>query len=483
MLLNNFSDFQSYKNKIGVNMDIHIWVSSYSSILSVADQNRIFCKICKDSFKCDRPSKITKHLETNKHKTNASIQSSKCNTDTDTFMYELCEAFVCADIPFAKLNNPTLKTFLEKYCKRKIPDESTIRRGYITPVYNNVVSEIKDQLSEQKVWISVDETHNSLGLSVANVIVGHLDKSCHMKPYLVTSKVLNATNFQTISNLVEESLNFISIKLENILLLVTDGASYMLKAGKTLKENMPNLIHVTCFVHNLHRVAEFIRNEFKVIDNIISDCKKIFLKCPSRIQTFRNINPNLALPPQPVITRWGTWLKAALYYAENYDSVKNVILNLPNDSVTITRVKTLFESDVSIENLNFIQKYFNELPSVITVLETRGLSLTKSFETFDNFVYSLETIPGDFGARLREYVKELKLKNPGYKELNEIRLALLENNTSNLHSDIEFYSYAPVSSVEVERSFSVYKSILSDRRHQLTVDNLEKLLIINWNRR
>lgn len=41
--------------------------------------------------------------------------------------------------------------------------------------------------------------------------------------------------------------------------------------------------------------------------------------------------------------------------------------------------------------------------------------------------------------------------------------------------------YAPVTSVDVERSFSIYKHILSDRRQSFNVNNLEKHVIINVN--
>jgi len=32
--------------------------------------------------------------------------------------------------------------------------------------------------------------------------------------------------------------------------------------------------------------------------------------------------PNLALPPQPILTRWGTWLNAAFYYCDTWKLLK-----------------------------------------------------------------------------------------------------------------------------------------------------------------
>jgi hypothetical protein len=44
----------------------------------------------------------------------------------------LCKALVCSSIPWNKLSNPVLWSFLEKYCViKKIPDESTLRKNYL----------------------------------------------------------------------------------------------------------------------------------------------------------------------------------------------------------------------------------------------------------------------------------------------------------------------------------------------------------------
>jgi len=34
----------------------------------------------------------------------------------------------------------------------------------------------------------------------------------------------------------------------------------------------------------------------------------------------------MPLPPEPVITRWGTWLNAAMFYADHFETFKNVVL-------------------------------------------------------------------------------------------------------------------------------------------------------------
>jgi len=69
------------------------------------------------------------------------------------------------------------------------------------------------------------------------------------------------------------------------------------------------MIHITCLAHGIHRVAEDIQGNFPEIDKLIAKIKQIFLKAPSRTILFKNKVPaDTPLPPQPIITRWSTWL-------------------------------------------------------------------------------------------------------------------------------------------------------------------------------
>lgn len=68
------------------------------------------------------------------------------------------------------------------------------------------------------------------------------------------------------------------------------------------------MVHVTCLAHALHRVAEEIRSHFAIVDDLVANVKTIFRKSPHRLQIFKTLEPDLALPPEPILTRWGTWI-------------------------------------------------------------------------------------------------------------------------------------------------------------------------------
>jgi hypothetical protein len=58
------------------------------------------------------------------------------------FNSDLCEAMICANIPLTKLQNPIFKNFLEKYSKKSVLDEITLRKNYVPHIYDTI-KEIK----------------------------------------------------------------------------------------------------------------------------------------------------------------------------------------------------------------------------------------------------------------------------------------------------------------------------------------------------
>jgi len=71
---------------------------------------------------------------------------------------------------------------------------------------------------------------------------------------------------------------------------------------------------------------------------------KIFLKSHSRVEKFREIAKGIPLPPQPITTRWGTWLNASIYYCEHFESIKQVVNALDSEyAISIKKVQTVIK--------------------------------------------------------------------------------------------------------------------------------------------
>ena len=109
----------------------------------------------------------------------------------------------------------------------------------------------------------------------------------------------------------------------------------MSSAGKTLKELYPSLMHVTCVAHLLHNCA--VRAHFKNIDDVIATITAATIKNKDRKKDFHDAG--LPSPPDSVITRWATWLRAALYYSENLPAVRTIVNNWTSAGL-LARVET-----------------------------------------------------------------------------------------------------------------------------------------------
>ena len=48
-------------------------------------------------------------------------------------------------------------------------------------------------------------------------------------------------------------------------------------------------------------------------------------------------------------------------------------------------------------------------------------------------------------------------------------------------NDLKFYKFAPTTSTDVERSFSLYKNLLSNNCRSFEVENLKKILVVQCN--
>ena len=68
-----------------------------------------------------------------------------------------------------------------------------------------------------------------------------------------------------------------------------------------------------------------VRAHFKNIDEIIATIKAATIKNKDRKKNFHDTG--LPSPPDPVITRWPTWLRAALYCSENLPAVRAIVNN------------------------------------------------------------------------------------------------------------------------------------------------------------
>ena len=84
-------------------------------------------------------------------------------------------------------------------------------------------------------------------------------------------------------------------------------------------------MHVTCIAHLLHNCAMRVRAFIKNIDDVVATIKAATIINKDRKNDFRQAG--LPSPRVSLITRWGTCLRAALYYSGNLPAFRTIANN------------------------------------------------------------------------------------------------------------------------------------------------------------
>ena len=103
---------------------IHRWIAEFGNTF-VCIEDDVQCNVCDVKLHCRQKCILANHVSSQKHiaAVNQPIKGDFC--------HELCTAFAAANISLYKLQNPILKSFLEKFTNRHVPDPSTLRRYYM----------------------------------------------------------------------------------------------------------------------------------------------------------------------------------------------------------------------------------------------------------------------------------------------------------------------------------------------------------------
>ena len=172
----------------------------------------------------------------------------------------------------------------------------------------------------------------------------------------------------------------------------------------------------------------------------------------------------MPLPPDPIVTRWGTWIKCGAFLCQNFTKIEEFIAALEIDSKAVEVAKKIV-ADGSVKDELFNVATFNFLPDVIEKLEMQKVEKEIQWSVFEG----IRPLLHDFAKQ--KLVSSLE-KNPD-----------VLNFATNIHPEFRLKTkFAPLVSVDVELSFSQYKQILSDRRRNLTFANIEMYNVISYNK-
>lgn len=472
------------------------------------DNSVLFCLMCDIQVNAQQISTVNQHLETAKHKksverkqqggpsTSQTLlttlhETTDRNRNANDFTMDMAKCFLEANIPLHKAAHPSVKDFIEKHTKYAAPSEATLRNKCLPTLYEERVEKMKERAAGNYIWVSMDECTDCEQRFVANFVFGVLGVEKERdRSYLFASKVLTVTNSTTVAQFFDESISELNVERSKVLLVATDAAPYMVATMGALKILYPKMVHVTCAAHGLHRVAELVRTSFNDVNKLISNVKKTFTNAPRRKLLFQTMFSGIPLPPRPVITRWGTWIQAAIYFADNFEKFEEFFneLDQNDDAKCVLEARAAIRIKTIKADLAFIKSSFGCLPIAITQLEAKGVSLDTAISNFESVRDNLLAIP-----RRKEFIDKFEYvyaKNKGLQTLVNISHILQgeqpkepEDYIDSLNpNELNAFQYAPIVSCDVERSFSAYNRLLEDCRRSFTFENLKKHVAIHCNK-
>ena len=176
---------------------------------------------------------------------------------------------------------------------------------------------------------------------------------------------------------VYDAIRLLQVSRDNFVLLISDAAHYMTAAGWLLQQLYPRLFHVTCTAHLPHNCAEKVRAYVFDVDDLIGTMKAATVRSKDRKELFASIG----YPPQPVITRWATWLKATFYYAEKLPDVRRIVESFDRNGLLVQHAKISVANSQLPFDLMVIKRDYQSLVEVLECCEGMEYTIGKLVKT------------------------------------------------------------------------------------------------------
>ena len=279
----------------------------------------------------------------------------------------------------------------------KVLPSETAARACVAKLASQKEEQIQQLLRDKQIFLFVDEAEIAKQKYIS-VFVGSLDAP--NQTFLVDCHPLDSgsnVNSGIILHAVDDILRQLEIKRGNFSLFLTDAARYMSLAGKTLKELYPSSMHVTCVAHLLHYCAMRVRAHSKNIDEVITTIKAATIKNKHRKKYFHDAG--LPSPPDPVITRWATWLKAVLHYSKNLPAVRTIVNNWTSVGFLVSRAKDTINVEDLVPDLVKINQY-RILAANVEFLEGSACTITEAYGLLKNMQFD------DDPCAIKNYIKK-----------------------------------------------------------------------------
>ena len=110
-------------------------------------------------------------------------------------------------------------------------------------------------------------------------------------------------------------------------------------------------------------------------------------------------------------------------------------------------------------------------------MEESDVGIVRGLSLFEEAEEKVSRIPGARGEILKKKFTAVKNRNPDLQKIMEIRDQIVATRYMPDMRDFKTITHAPVHTADIERSFSIHKHFLTDKRTTFTKENVRRYVI------
>ena len=138
-------------------------------------------------------------------------------------------------------------------------------------------------------------------------------------------------------------------------------------------------------------------------------------------------------------------------------------------------------------DLAYLESHYTFLVQRIAEIESSQLTLCESLQLLLDAQTRLARVNGTKGALLKQKAESVHAKNVGLRVMEAVgqvscgEVVAKENYAPYSQADLPLLKFAPLSSVDVERSFSMLRASMRDNRERLSLESARMLVVVHCN--
>ncbi|XP_003747923.1 CGG triplet repeat-binding protein 1-like [Galendromus occidentalis] len=146
--------------KASLNSELSLYVKLFGWETFDTDGTVLMRKVCEKTVNAQRKYFIQQHIRSSNHirrkdrvgepdAEQVVLSNNFVAEQSDrkkSFIRDLCKVLLEVNTPLSKIQNPSFRSFMEKYTNQSLPHRSTLRKIYLKDVYDGVISRIREAI-------------------------------------------------------------------------------------------------------------------------------------------------------------------------------------------------------------------------------------------------------------------------------------------------------------------------------------------------